>query len=112
MLEVLALAVETLAPLWHKAVNGCLIKFPGLRCEPVSHVQLDVVVRDESFAPQSLFKGTKNGVITGRKVWNVWGVAENLPFEFLQECLDCVGRIRLCIVVEQNDPMGEIAWSF
>ena len=50
MSEVLALV-----PLRHKAVNGCLVKFPGLRCEPVPHVLLDVVVRGESFAPQSLF---------------------------------------------------------
>ena len=51
MSEVMALAV----PLRHKAVNGCLVKFPGLRCEPVLHVLLDIVIRDESFAPQSLF---------------------------------------------------------
>ena len=55
--EVMALAVDALVPLRHKAVNGCLVKFPGLRCEPVPHVLLDVVVRGESFAPQSLFKG-------------------------------------------------------
>ena len=54
MSEVLALAVEALVPLRHKAVNGCLVKFPGLRCEPVPQVLLDVVVRGESFAPQSL----------------------------------------------------------
>ena len=57
MSEVLALAVEALVPLRHKAVNGCLVKFPGLRCEPVPHVLLDVVVLGESFAPQSLFLG-------------------------------------------------------
>ena len=58
--EVLALAVEALAPLRHKAVNGCLVKFLGLCCEPVLHVLLDVVViRGESFAPQSLFWGPK-----------------------------------------------------
>ena len=56
MSVVLALAVEALVPLRHKAVNGCLIKFPGLRCEPVPHVLLDVV-RGEWFAPQSLFLG-------------------------------------------------------
>ena len=50
--EVLALAV---VPLRHKAVNGCFVKFPVRRCEPVLHVLLDVVVRVESFAPQSLF---------------------------------------------------------
>ena len=55
MSEVLALAVEALVPLRYKVVNGCLVKFPGLLCEPVSHVLLDVVVRGESFAPQSLF---------------------------------------------------------
>ena len=54
MSEVLALAVEALVPLRHKAVNGCLIKFPELRCEPVLHVLLDVV-RGELYAPQSLF---------------------------------------------------------
>ena len=56
--------------------------------------------------------GTKNGIITGREVWTVWRVTENLPLEFLQECRDCVGRMRPCIVMEQNDPMGELAWSF
>ena len=55
MSEVLALGVEALAPLRHKAVNDCLVKFPGLRCEPVPHLLLDVVVRGESFAPQSIF---------------------------------------------------------
>ena len=55
MSEVLALAVEALVPLRYKAVNGCLVKFPGLRCEPVPRVLLDIVVRGESFAPQSLF---------------------------------------------------------
>ena len=59
MSEVLALAVEALVPLRHKAVNGCFVKFPVLRCEPVRHVLLDVVVRVESFAPQSLFRGRK-----------------------------------------------------
>ena len=49
MSEVLALAVETLVSLRHKAANGCLVKFPGLRCEPVPHVLLDVVVRGEPF---------------------------------------------------------------
>ena len=59
MSEVLALAVEAFVPLRHKAVNDCLLKFPELRCEPVPHVLLDVVVRGESFAPQSLFRGLK-----------------------------------------------------
>ena len=40
MLEVLALAVEALVPLRHKAVNGCLVKFPGLHCEPVPIVHM------------------------------------------------------------------------
>ena len=53
--EILALAVEALVPPRHKAVNGCVVKFPGLRCEPVPHVLLDVVARHESFAPQSFF---------------------------------------------------------
>ena len=44
MSEVMALAVEALFPLRHKAVNGYLVKFPGLRCEPVPHVLLDVVL--------------------------------------------------------------------
>ena len=39
-------------------------------------------------------------------------MTENLQLEFLQECLDCVGRMRPYIVVEQNEPMGELAWSF
>ena len=55
MSEVLALAVEALVPLQHKAVNGCLLKFLGLHCEPVPHVLLDIVIRGESFSPQSLF---------------------------------------------------------
>ena len=38
-------------------------------------------------------------------------MTENLPLEFLQECRDCVGRMRPSIVVEQNDPMGELPWS-
>ena len=54
MSEVLVMAVEALVPLRHKAVNVCLVKFSGLRCEPVPHILLDVV-RGESFAPQSLF---------------------------------------------------------
>ena len=82
MSEVLALAVEALVPLRYKAVNGSLVKFLGLRCDPVPHVLLHVVVRGESFAPQSLFQGTKNGVIAGREVWTVWRVTENLPLEF------------------------------
>ena len=53
ILEVLVLTVEALVPLRHKAVNGCLVKFPELHCERVPHVLLDVV-RGESFAPQSL----------------------------------------------------------
>ena len=76
MSEVLALAVEALVPLRQEAVNGCLVKFPGLRCEPVPHVLLDVVVRGESFASQSLFYVTNNGVIARREVWNVWRVTE------------------------------------
>ena len=55
MSEILALAVEALVLLRHKAVNGCLVEFPGLRCEPVKRILLEVVVRGESFAPQSLF---------------------------------------------------------
>ena len=93
-------------------MNGCLVIFPGPRCEPFPHVLLAVVVRGESLAPQSLFSGTKNGVIAGREVWVVWRVTENLPLEFLQECRDCIGRMRPCIVVEQNGPTGELVWSF
>ena len=66
MSEVLALAVEALVPLRQKAVNVCLVKFPGLRCEPVPHVLLDVVVRGESFAPQSLFRGEKMALSQGQ----------------------------------------------
>ena len=47
MSEVLVLAVEALVPLRHKAVNRCLVKFPGLRCEPVSHVGLLLDVASE-----------------------------------------------------------------
>ena len=111
MSEVLVLAVRALVPMRHKAVNGCLVKFPGLRCEPVPHVLLDVV-RGESFAPQSLFYGITNGVVAGREVWTVWRLTEKLPLEFLEDFYDCVGRMRPCIVVEQNDPMSELAWSF
>ena len=57
MSEVLALAVVALVPLRHKAVNGCLVKFLGLRCEPVTHVLVDVVARGESFAPSEPFLG-------------------------------------------------------
>ena len=73
MSEVLALAVEALVPLRHKVVNGCLVKFPGMHCETVLHIMLDVVIQDESFAPQSLFYETKNS-IAGREVWTVWRV--------------------------------------
>ena len=59
MSEVLALAIEARVPLQHKAVNGCLVKFPGLRCETVPHVLLDVIVRGEPFAPQNIFRGPK-----------------------------------------------------
>ena len=55
MSKVLALAVEALVPLRHKVANGCLVKFPGLRCELVLYVLIDVVVRGESFVPQRLF---------------------------------------------------------
>ena len=106
MPEVLALAVEALVPLWHKVVNGCLIKFPGLRCKPVLHVLLDVVIRSESFAHQSLFLGDQKWHNLRREVWTVWRVTKNLPLEFLQECCDYVGRMRPWIVVKQNDPTG------
>ena len=91
-------------------MNGCLVKFPGLRCDPVPHV--DVVIRGESFASQSLFLGDQKWHNRRERGLGVWRVTENLPLEFLQECRDCVGHIRPCIVVEQNDPMGELAWSF
>ena len=39
-------------------------------------------------------------------------MTENLLLEFLQECRDCVGRMRSYIVLEQNDPTGELSWSF
>ena len=56
MSEVLFLAVEALDPVRHKAVNGCLVKFPGLRYEPVPHILLDVVVvQGESFALRTFF---------------------------------------------------------
>ena len=58
MSEVLALAVEAFVPLRHKAVNGCFVKFPGLSCEPVLHVLLNVV-RGESFALRAFFRGPK-----------------------------------------------------
>ena len=112
MSEILALAFDALVSLWHKAVNGCHVKLPGLRCEPVPHVLLNVVIQSESFAPQSLFQGTKISIITGGEVWTVWRLTKNLPLEFLQDCHDCVGHMRPCIVVEQNDPKGELAWSF
>ena len=59
MSEVVALAVDSLVPLRHKAVNGCLVKFPWLHCEPVLHLLLVIVIRGESFALQSLFRGPK-----------------------------------------------------
>ena len=55
MSKVLALAVHVLVPLRPKTVNGYLVKFPGQRCEQFPQELLDVVVRGESFAPQSLF---------------------------------------------------------
>ena len=42
MSKVLSLAVEALVPLRYKVVNGRLIQFPGLYCEPVPHVPLYV----------------------------------------------------------------------
>ena len=57
MSEVLALAVEAFVLRRYTVVNGCLVKFPGLCCEPVLHVLLDAVIQDESFAHQSLFLG-------------------------------------------------------
>ena len=39
-------------------------------------------------------------------------MTEDLSLEFLQECRDCVGHMRPCIVVEQNDHTDELAWSF
>ena len=72
MSEVLALTVEALVPLRHKPVNGCLVKFPGLRCEAVPRVLLDVVVvRDELFGPQGLFLGEQKWRNRGREVWTV-----------------------------------------
>ena len=59
MSEVLALAAEALVPLRHKAVIGCLVKFPGLGCEQVPHVLFDIIVRGETFTSQSLFMGPK-----------------------------------------------------
>ena len=59
MSEVLALAVEALVLLRHKAVNGYLVKFPGLRCEPVLHVLLDVVVRGNRLSLRA-FLGDQN----------------------------------------------------
>ena len=56
MSEVLALAVEAVS-LRHKAMTGCLVKFPELCCEPVPHVLLDVIIQGELFAPQSIFLG-------------------------------------------------------
>ena len=44
MSEVLALAVEALVLWWHKAVNDCIVKFPGLCCEQVMRVLLDIVI--------------------------------------------------------------------
>ena len=64
-------------------VNVCLVKFPELRCEPVPHVLVDLVVRGESFAPQSLFQGTKNGVIAWREIWTV---------RMVTHCIDHVQR--------------------
>ena len=100
MSEVLALAVEALVPLRHKAVNRFLVKFPGLRCEPGPHVQLDVVVLGESFVPQSLFLGDKKWRNRRERDLLCMEGDRYLSIEFLQECHDCVGRMRACIVVE------------
>ena len=79
MSEVLALAAEALVPLRHKAVNGCLVKFLRLRCEPVPHLLFDVIVRGESFAPQSLFRGPKMVYSQGERSglyggWPCWTI--------------------------------------
>ena len=39
-------------------------------------------------------------------------MSEYLSLKFQHECHDCVGHMRLCTVVEQNDPTCELAWSF
>ena len=67
MSEVLAPAVEALVPLRHKAVTGCLVKFLGLRCEPVPHVCL-TSWSEMSRLPLRVFLETKNVVIAGREV--------------------------------------------
>ena len=81
MSEVLALAVEALVPLRHKAVNGCLVKFPELRCEPFPHVLLDVV-RGESFAPQRLFFRGPKWRKRRERSWlhGVWSRTSHLNF--------------------------------
>ena len=66
MLEVLALAVEALVPLRHKAVNVCLVNSRGSVCEPVPHIMLDIVIWGESVAPQSL-RGPKMAYSQGER---------------------------------------------
>ena len=82
MSEVLVLAVEALVALRHKVVNSCLVKFPGLCCEPVLHILLDVIIQDELFAPQSPFKGPKmassQGEISG--LYGGWPRTYHLNF--------------------------------
>ena len=56
MSEVLALAVEALVPLRHKVVIGCLVKFPGLCCEPVLLMSLSEVNR---LPLRAFFRGPK-----------------------------------------------------
>ena len=107
--EVLALTDEALVPLRHKAVNGCLVKLPGLRCEPVPHVLLDVVVvvvRGESFAPQSLFLGDQKWRNRRKRSLDCMEGDRKPPTWISARVHDCVGRMRPCIVVEQNDPTG------
>ena len=54
MSKELALTVEILVPLRQKEVKGCLVKFLGLRCDPVPHMLL--VVRAESFALRIFYR--------------------------------------------------------
>ena len=57
--------------------------------------------------PSEPFYGIKNGVIAEREVWTVWRVTKNLPLEFLQECRDCVGCMKPCIIITGREIWAE-----
>ena len=57
------------SPIATQAVNGCLLKFPRLRCEPAAWWRQRWIV-----CLSQPYLGDQNSVISGREVWPVWRV--------------------------------------